>query len=101
MPMTRRERQAVSQLLVTVGGSTHCTARRASERATRICAPFAAVLPFSTRRVQARCSGESAWFPPGDFRFDVGVEHATSTPAPGQILLYPKGVSETETLFPS
>src|ERR671932_151116 len=42
--------------------------------------------------------GESAWIPLGDF--DVGFETHTSYPAPGQILLYPGGYSETEILFP-
>ena len=30
----------------------------------------------------------------------VGPENATSYPAPGEILLYPGGVSETEILLP-
>lgn len=36
----------------------------------------------------------------GDLQVGVGHEHATSYPAPGQILLYPGGVSETEILIP-
>ena len=47
-----------------------------------------------------RWSGESAWIPLGDFEFGVGFENATSYPAPGQVLLYPGGYSETEILFP-
>jgi hypothetical protein len=30
----------------------------------------------------------------------VGAENETSRPAPGEILLYPAGISETEILFP-
>ena len=47
-----------------------------------------------------RWSGESAWIPLGDHDFGVGHENSTSHPAPGQILLYPGGLSETEILFP-
>ena len=37
--------------------------------------------------------------PLGDMDFAVGYEDATAYPAPGQILLYPKGKSETEILI--
>jgi hypothetical protein len=37
--------------------------------------------------------------PFGDFDFGVGYENHTSFPAPGQILLYPGGISETEILL--
>lgn len=90
----------MTSLRIVVGGALHFTARLEQERAPASCAAFTRVLPFTNRLIQARWSGESAWIPLGDFRFDVGVENATSTPAPGQILLYPKGVSETEILFP-
>jgi len=36
----------------------------------------------------------------GDRDLGIGAENATGHPSPGQILLYPKGVSETEILFP-
>ena len=35
----------------------------------------------------------------GDFEVGVGPENATSYPAPGHIILYPGGVSETEILI--
>ena len=35
----------------------------------------------------------------GSFNSGVGFENATSYPSPGQILLYPGGVSETEILI--
>ena len=37
--------------------------------------------------------------PLGDREFGVGFEDATSHPAPGEIILYPGGVSETEILL--
>jgi hypothetical protein len=35
----------------------------------------------------------------GSVDFGVGYENATSYPAPGQIILYPGGISETEILI--
>ncbi|MCA9968210.1 MAG: DUF3830 family protein, partial [Anaerolineales bacterium] len=48
----------------------------------------------------ARWSGEACWIPLGDFKLNVGFENHTSHPAPGEILFYPGGYSETEILFP-
>ena len=42
----------------------------------------------------------AAWIPLGDFDLGVEYEHHTSHPAPGEILFYPGGLSETEILFP-
>jgi len=39
------------------------------------------------------------WIPLGEKDFGVSFENHTSHPAPGQILLYPGGISETEFLF--
>jgi hypothetical protein len=47
-----------------------------------------------------RWSGESTWIPLGEFEVGVGFENHTSHPAPGEILLYPGGYSETEILLP-
>jgi len=63
------------------------------------CAAFAAAMPFESRIVHVRWSGEAVWIPLGDMDFAVGYEDATAYPAPGQILLYPRGVSETEILI--
>ena len=86
-------------LRITVG-SFAFVARWEEAAAPKTCAAFANLLPFENRIIQARWSGESAWIPLGDFDVGVGVENATSYPAPGQILLYPGGYSETEILFP-
>ncbi len=68
--------------------------------ATQTCAAFQALLPYSEKLIQARWSGEAGWIPLGDFRLDVGFENHTSHPAPGHLLFYPGGYSETEILFP-
>jgi Protein of unknown function (DUF3830) len=81
-------------------GSLRFTGRLEEERAPLSCAAFRTVLPFRNKLVQARWSGEAAWIPLGDFQFGVPFENETSEPAPGQLLLYPGGYSETEILFP-
>ena len=62
--------------------------------------PTTASLPLKTKIIQARWSGESAWIPFGELDLDLGYENHTSYPAPGHLLLYPGGISETEILFP-
>ena len=69
--------------------------------APKTCAAFRHLLPFREKIIQARWSGEAAWIPLGDLDIGIsGPENATSHPAPGQVLWYPGGLSETEILFP-
>ena len=81
-------------------GALKFEARLETERAPKTCATFVAMLPLKNRIIQARWSGEAAWIPLGDLDLDLGYENHTSYPAPGQLLLYPGGISETEILFP-
>ena len=84
---------------ISVGG-LRFTARLETERAPKTCARFVSMLPLKTKIIQARWSGESAWIPFGELDLDLGYENHTSYPAPGHLLLYPGGISETEILFP-
>lgn len=84
---------------ITVGTLTFL-ARWESEAAPRTCAAVARLLPLRGKLIQARWSGEAAWVPLGDLDLGVGFENHTSHPAPGEILFYPGGFSETEILFP-
>ena len=86
---------------IMVGGDLRFVARFERERAPKSCEAFTALLPFRRQLLQARWSGESAWIPLGDFDFGVPAENVTSTPGPGELLLYPSGRSETEILVPS
>jgi hypothetical protein len=83
-----------------IAGPFEFTARFEEESAPLTCAAFKALLPFRNKIIQARWSGEAAWIPLGDREMGVGFENHTSHPAPGEILLYPGGYSETEILFP-
>ena len=71
-----------------------------TERAPKTVAAFERLLPFHSKIIHVRWSGESAWIPLGDMHVGIGYENHTSHPAPGEILLYPGGISETEILFP-
>jgi Protein of unknown function (DUF3830) len=75
-------------------------ARLEAESAPRTCARFRTMLPLKTRIIQARWSGEACWIPFGGLDLGLGYENHTSHPAPGHLLLYPGGISETEILFP-
>jgi hypothetical protein len=81
-------------------GTLRFTARFEREKSPATCAAFEKLLPFRSKIIQARWSGEAAWVPLGDFDLGVGEETATTSPAPGEILFYPAGISETEILFP-
>jgi Protein of unknown function (DUF3830) len=75
-------------------------ARLEEEEAEATVAAFRRLLPFESRIIHARWSGEACWIPFGDLDVGFGPENATCYPAPGQMLFYPGGVSETEILFP-
>lgn len=72
---------------------------RLEEAAPKTCAVFRKLMPYEAKVIHVRWSGEAVWIPLGDTHFDVGFENQTSYPSPGQIILYPGGVSETEILF--
>lgn len=68
-------------------------------KAPQTCKAFLDRMPFSGNIVHVRWSGEGVWIPLGDYNFGVGYENHTSHPAPGQFILYPGGISETEILL--
>jgi hypothetical protein len=74
-------------------------ARLETEAAPQTCAAFLKRLPYESQVVHVRWSGEGVWIPLGDESFGVGYENHTSHPAPGQMILYPGGISETEILL--
>jgi hypothetical protein len=87
-------------LRITVG-DVELAARLEEERAPRTVEVVRSLLPLEGTLLQARWSGEAAWVPLG-WELELGLEpeNATSYPGPGELLLYPGGVSEVEILFP-
>jgi hypothetical protein len=80
-------------------GSFNFVARFETERAPKTCAKFRSMLPYKERIIHVRWSGEGCWIPLGEL--DLGLQHEnhTSYPAPGEFILYPGGISETEILL--
>ncbi len=87
-------------LLRIIAGPFTFLARLESEAAPETCAAFTKQLPFRSKIIHARWSGEAAWIPLGAYELGVGYENHTSHPSRGDILFYPGGFSETEILFP-
>lgn len=79
-------------------GKTVFDARLEMNKAPKTCAAFMRLVPLSGKIVHVRGSGEAVWIPLGDLDFSVGCENHTSFPTPGQIPLYPGGISVTEIL---
>jgi hypothetical protein len=70
-----------------------------SVRAPKTCAKFRTLLPYKQRIIHVRWSGEACWIPLGDLNLGLTYENHTSYPTPGEIILYPGGISETEILL--
>jgi hypothetical protein len=85
--------------LKVIAGPYAFEGRLETQLAPNTCASFLARLPFDSKVVHVRWSGEGVWIPLGDYDFSVTYENHTSFPAPGQVILYPGGISETEILL--
>jgi hypothetical protein len=86
-------------MLSIVAGPYTFGARLEEEAAPKTCAVFKKLLPYKERIIHVRWSGEGCWIPLGDLDLGLGYENHTSHPAPGQVILYPGGISETEFLL--
>jgi len=87
-------------MLDIVSGDFRFRARLEEEAAPETVAAFRGMLPLESRVIHVRWSGESMWIPFGDLELGLGPENATRFPNPGELLLFPGGVSEAELLFP-
>ncbi|OLP60964.1 cyclophilin-like superfamily protein [Xaviernesmea oryzae] len=85
--------------VVLKAGAYRFEARLETEAAPQTCAAILKLLPYRERIIHVRWSGEGLWIPLGTADFGIGYENHTSFPTPGQMLLYPGGISETEMLL--
>jgi hypothetical protein len=74
-------------------------ARLETMAAPKTCAVFKKLLPYENKIIHVRWSGEAVWIPLGELDLGLEYENHTSYPAPGQMLVYPGGISETEILL--
>src|SRR5215207_11621504 len=88
----------MTMLTITAGPFTF-GARLEEQAAPKTCAVFRGLLPYREKIIHVRWSGEGCWIPLGDLDLSLGYENHTSHPAPGDIILYPGGISETEILL--
>ena len=86
--------------VVITAGPFRFVARLEEQAAPRTCAAFREMLPFESRVIHARWSGEACWVPMGEMNLPIPEENALNRPQPGQLLFYPGGPSETEILIP-
>jgi hypothetical protein len=95
-----KRRVMSTRIAISVGDHFRFIAETEDAAAPATCAAFRRLLPYAQRLVHCRWSGEGCWIPLGTFQMGVGPENPTSRPAPGELLWYPGGISETELLFP-
>lgn len=88
----------MSKLKITAGPYTFY-GKFEEEAAPKTVAKFKTLLPYKEKLIHVRWSGEGCWIPLGDLDLGLSYENHTSYPAPGQFILYPGGISETEILL--
>jgi Protein of unknown function (DUF3830) len=74
-------------------------ARMEEVAAPKTCAKFVSLLPYRQQIIHVRWSGEACWIPLGALNLGLPYENHTSYPAPGDVILYPGGISEMEILL--
>ena len=74
-------------------------ARFETAAAPKTVAVFRKLLPYTNKIIHVRWSGEGVRIPLGDLNLGLTYENHTSYPAPGQMIVYPGGISETEILL--
>src|SRR5947208_9878798 len=97
--MSGRYRTPAMRMLRITAGPFTLRARLEEQAAPETTAAMRRLLPIRSKLLHVRWSGEATWVPMGSKRLGVEYEHHTSHPAPGEILVYPGGISETEILF--
>jgi len=80
-------------------GTYSFTAQFESAAAPKTVAVFRKLLPYENKIIHVRWSGEAVWIPLGELDLGLAYENHTSYPAPGQMIVYPGGISETEILL--
>ena len=89
----------MTMLEITAGGFTF-KARYEEDSAPKTVAAFKKhLLGLTSKIIHVRWSGQAGWIPFGDLDLGLEPENGTCYPHPGEIVIYPGGVSETELLI--
>ena len=86
-------------MLHVAAGGFEFTARLEEADAPQTVAAFRRMLPLESKIIHVRWSGEGGWMPWGDLELGIGPENATRYPSPGELIIFPGGVSEAELLL--
>jgi hypothetical protein len=92
------ENNRMEKLRIKVGTSQF-DAQFETAAAPKTVAVFRKLLPYTNKIIHVRWSGEAVWIPLGELDLGLGYENHTSYPAPGQMIIYPGGISEAEILL--
>lgn len=88
----------MTNIRIKAGPFSFC-AQLQAKTAPNTCRIFLDLLPFRNKIIHVRWSGEAVWIPLGERNLGLTYENATSHPAPGDVIVYPGGISETEILI--
>jgi len=86
-------------LEITAGGFTFKAKWEEESAPKTVAALREKLFPLESKIIHVRWSGQAGWIPFGELELGVGPENGTCYPHPGEIVLYPGGVSETEILL--
>jgi len=84
---------------ITAGGFTFKAVYHPDTAPKTVAAFKKHLLGLKSRIIHVRWSGQAGWIPFGDFDLGLEPENGTCYPNPGEIVIYPGGVSETELLI--
>lgn len=94
----QRKNKLVSKVLIKAGPFVF-NGHFEEALAPKTVAIFKRLLPYEQKVIHVRWSGEAVWVPLGETDLGIPAENQTSYPAPGQMIVYPGGISETEILL--
>lgn len=86
-------------LKINAGGFTFAARFEEASAPGTVAAFRAKLLPLESQLIHVRWSGQGCWVPLGDLELGIGPENGISYPHPGELILYPGGLSETEILL--
>lgn len=89
----------MAQLEIKAGGFTFIAEYDEVNAPKTVAAFRKHLLGLKSRIIHVRWSGQAGWIPFGDLDLGLDPENGTCYPHPGEIVIYPGGVSETELLI--
>jgi hypothetical protein len=89
----------MSKLRITAGGLQFTAVYHPDTAPLTVAAFKRHLAGLKSKMIHVRWSGQAGWIPFGDLDLGLAPENGTCYPHPGEIVIYPGGVSETELLI--